>query len=272
MFRKVVLPILEKTVGRRDLARGLRFVTNEVRRDTSNDMTTNGEAFLQAVVLKHARAGGLVLDVGANIGKWTESLLETAGELGVSPPVHCFEACSATLQTLRAAIGPRPGVEFHHAALSSHSGTLELHVVGDDVGINSLYAPRANAVRRTEKVVALTVDQFLADRDANVALLKIDTEGHDAEVLIGAKQSLQAGRIAVVQFEYNHRWIDARHYLRDVFDMLPTGYALGKLTAGAVEWYPDWHPELESFREGNYVIARPDAVGWFQRLQWWGPA
>ena len=55
---------------------------------------------------------------------------------------------------------------------------------------------------------------------ARFALVKIDTEGHDLTVLRGARAMLAEHRIAVVQFEYNHRWVFARAFLRDAFEFL----------------------------------------------------
>jgi hypothetical protein len=71
---------------------------------------------------------------------------------------------------------------------------------------------------------------------------------------------LAAGRISVIQFEYNFRWIFARSYLRDALDFLDGhGYVVGKLTGEGVEWYERWRPELESFQEANY-LATPRAL------------
>ena len=69
--------------------------------------------------------------------------------------------------------------------------------------------------------------------------MKIDTEGHDLTVLRGARTLLADHRVAVVQFEYNHRWVFARAFLRDAFDFLASlGYLVGKLTPKGVEFYP----------------------------------
>ena len=73
-----------------------------------------------------------------------------------------------------------------------------------------------------------------------------------------------------MQFEYNFRWIGARRYLKDAFDLLsPHGYVIGKVTPGAIEWYRDWSPELETFREANFVAVHGDVRGWFPSMAWW---
>ena len=80
-------------------------------------------------------------------------------------------------------------------------------------------------------------------------------------VLEGAKGLLERGAIDFLQFEYNHRWILFRNYLKDVFDLVePLGYRVAKVTPHGLEVYPKWHFELEVFWEGNYLIAKDFAA------------
>jgi hypothetical protein len=106
-----------------------------------------------------------------------------------------------------------------------------------------------------------------------LALVKIDTEGHDLAVLRGARDLFASQRISVAQFEYNHRWIYARCYLRDAFELFePLGYRVGKLTPAGVEFYPSWDPELETFIEGNYVACCQVVAGQLPAVSWWKQA
>ena len=56
-------------------------------------------------------------------------------------------------------------------------------------------------------VPVLTVDH-LVEREAlkHVDVLKIDTEGHDYDVLLGASKTLQASKATLVLFEFNSFW------------------------------------------------------------------
>ncbi len=76
--------------------------------------------------------------------------------------------------------------------------------------------------------------------------------------------------IRALQFEYNHRWIHAKHFLKEVFDLLsPLGYEIGKITPRGIEFYSEWTAELESFREGNYLAALPEARPLFPFVKEW---
>jgi hypothetical protein len=94
---------------------------------------------------------------------------------------------------------------------------------------------------------------------------KSDTEGHDFEVIMGARELLTNGKIWVLQFEYNHRWVYSRHFLKDIFDFAKElrMYHIGKLTPDGVEIYKEWHPELERFFEGNYALIKEDVLSLF---------
>ena len=68
-------------------------------------------------------------------------------------------------------------------------------------------------------------------------------------------------RVSVLQFEYNHCWIYARRCLKDVFDFASdTCYILGKVTPTHVEIYDEWHPELDRFFEGNYLLVHQNFI------------
>jgi hypothetical protein len=89
-------------------------------------------------------------------------------------------------------------------------------------------------------------------------------------VLHGARECLGAGLITVAQFEYNHRWVHARQFLKDTFDLLePLGYRVGKLTPRGMESYPGWDPDLETFIEGNYLACTANAAYRLPQVAWW---
>ena len=107
-------------------------------------------------------------------------------------------------------------------ALGDQSGSSLLHVIAPGAGTNSLDEPPGRpAAGRHRGSRHDTLDSYV-DRAGpdHVTLVKIDTEGHDLAVMRGAQTLFTEQRISIAQFEYNHRWIYARCYLRDVFDLL----------------------------------------------------
>ena len=223
-----------RTAERRTVVRTARFVLWRERLDYPNDLSTNGESALQGWILRFSRAGEQihVADVGANVGRWSESMLAAASKAGRETDLrlHAFEPDSPAFARLAEALDGAPA-SLSKTALSDHQGTSLFYVVAPAAGTNSLYAvPEANPVA-PESVATTTLDSYAEQSGvARFALVKIDAEGHDLAVLRGARTLLAEHRIAAAQFEYNHRWILSRFYLRDAFEfLLALDYRVGKV-------------------------------------------
>jgi FkbM family methyltransferase len=255
-FVRKSLRILRSIVGQRQFYRAARLLMFEAQFDVLNQPDSNGERYVQSVVGRHFKSP-VVFDVGANIGDWTASLLGQGNATAAT--VHAFEPCRGTFELLQRRFPRRGGLFLNQAACSDHVGLAILAVDAVASGSNAL----ANDDFATKEEVALTtIDAYCRDNSiAHINLLKVDAEGHDSIVLLGALAMLQAHEIDFIQFEYNHRWINERKLLRDAFKYLqPLGYRVGKLTGDAVQFYPNWHAELETYRESNYVACLPEHV------------
>lgn len=266
-----------RAVGREPVVRLSRHVLRRACLDIPNGIHTNGESSLQQWVLDLSKPGEAVriVDVGANVGQWSSTMLTNARQAGriEDLDLHAFEPAAYTFACLSEALDGE-GVSLNRAALGDQACQSTLHVVGPGAGTNSLHkAPEMSATVMTEQVATTTLDIYSGRLGLDrLTLLKIDTEGNDLAVLCGAKKLFAEQRISVVQFEYNHRWIYARSFLRDAFDLLqPFGYRLGKLTPFGVEFYSHWDADLETFVEGNYVAClnwvsmRLPVIAWWKR-------
>ncbi len=262
-------------LGRRNVVRVARFVLNRARFDVPNDMHINGEFWLQRRILELSPVGQdiHVVDVGANVGLWSVAMLAAARQAGRfgDLDLHVFEPSSYTFACLSEALGMH-SVTLRQLALCERLGSSTLNVIAPGAGTNSLHEqPEASAGIATEEVTTTTLDTYAdyAGLD-HITLLKIDTEGHDHAVLRGAQRLFGEQRILITQFEYNHRWVYARSFLRDAFELLePLGYRLGKLTPQGVEFYPGWDADLETFVQGNYVACTQWAAGNIPTVTWW---
>lgn len=264
-----------RVVGRRNVVRGARFILYRARLDVPNDIHTNGEAYLQRWILDLSLPGQQihVFDVGANVGQWSTAMLGAAriGGRLEDLDLHAFEASRYTFDRLTERLNGY-SVLLRHLAIHDRIGQGALHVLARGAGINSLHKPAGTADDvMTEDVETITLDSYIDRCNFDrIELIKIDTEGNDLAVLRGARSLFAKHQISVVQFEYNHRWVSARYFLRDVFELLePLGYRIGKLTPYGIEIYPGWDPDLETFVEGNYVACTEDIVNRLPSVEWW---
>jgi FkbM family methyltransferase len=252
-------------------------VTNVARLDTSNIITCNGELRVQNSVINcHATNEPLVVfDVGANQGLWTTYLLDCCkARPDCNISVHAFEPVESTMTMLRhnlAADIKRGRVIPVCAGMSNEGGRSKISVFSAGCGTNALTPDPMGEAFHTEDVVLWTIDSYCEEHNVQTLnFVKIDAEGHDLFVIRGAKKMLCGKRIEVMQFEYNHRWIWSRAYLRDVFEIsMATEYSVGKVTPLGVEFYDQWHPELEKYVEGNYLLCRSDSRQYFTQIGWW---
>jgi FkbM family methyltransferase len=245
----------------------------ESRLDGGNDISANGELLVQNILLRYPPSGraAIVFDVGANVGAWSQYLLDRADSSKLQ--IHGFEPASSTFAALCVNLKSQNNVVFANQALSNNVGSAEFFVVGAGLGTNSLHQS-SPTIASKELVVLNTVDHYSHEAGiSHIDLLKIDAEGYDMAVIEGARAMIQSHSISLLQFEYNQRWIYSRHYLKDAFDLLqPFGYKIGKITGNGIEFYPDWDFELESFREGNYLACLDEWIARFPKIKWWNLA
>jgi FkbM family methyltransferase len=256
------------------LYRLARALYKQGRGDVANDMTSNGEILVQNCVVSAWKNGGLkeprlvVFDVGANIGDWSSIFVNHLKTLTICEAVnlYMFEPVPSTFDFLKNRLGSKnPALHYESVALSSETGESVIYVSAPNAGTNSLHACSQGVDEQQIAINKVTATDFCKDHEIEkVHLLKCDTEGHDMEVIRGALPLLADERISILQFEYNHRWIYARNFLRDVFisiENLP--YRLAMLQPDQLWIFSEWHPELERFFEGNYALVHVDALDWF---------
>jgi FkbM family methyltransferase len=241
----------------------------------ANNIRTNGEAYVQACVAKAVpiETTLVAVDIGANQGEWTLSLLGTLPaerRRRGNVKLDLFEPVPTTVAHLRRTIDNDELGKIAHVhclAMSDKSGEASIAVMSETGGTNSLHFETAGGMPPGGwvRVDTVTLSEFSRRHGiVHIHLAKCDSEGHDLAVLRGAHDLLSARRIDVFQFEYNHRWVFSRSFLRDVFGLIDgLSYRLGRIMPAHIEIFESWHPELERFFEANYVLVEVEALRWF---------
>lgn len=165
----------------------------------------------------------VVFDVGANDGRTVVRLQRHLPR----PRIYAFEPVAATYRKLVERTQRYPNVRTFQNALGStrERRTIYLHEVD---AMNSFSADWS-ASTGTEEVDVRTVDEVMQEEGIDfVHFLKIDTEGHDLDVLRGAEGALRDSRIALIQVEAGFDQLDrTMPTLEDFRHLLaPYGYHL----------------------------------------------
>jgi len=168
-----------------------------------------------AFYIKYLRKDMIVFDVGAHLGELTLLFSKFVGQQG---QVHGFEASGAAFKRLKAIceLAGRKNIILNHVALSDKEGMVRLHVYDDEhLGWSSLaqrrldrYGIDVNPVT-AEEVLATTVDVYCEKNGIpQIDLLKIDVEGLEYQVLLGARRMLESKKIRCCVFEFGATTFD----------------------------------------------------------------
>jgi FkbM family methyltransferase len=262
------LPLLEAVIGRRLMWKLGRRLYLYARREGSLDFDRNGEAALQrALAARSAQTGrGLnVVDVGANYGQWSRSLLSHLRTAGAPPASFTlFEpvpAIRSKLQALRDAF-PEHEIRIEANAVSDQIGTASMVVTALEAGTHHLDAPDARFAGSMIEVPVTTLDAALEGSDSTIDIVKVDAEGFDPKVILGMQTLLARQLVDVVQFEYSYLFVRSRAYLYDLFQVATRhGYQVALITNDGFEVHPEWHPDLEHFYASAMALVSPRATG-----------
>lgn len=222
------------------------------------EFDSNGESFaLRQFGSWLADRPVTVWDVGANAGEWAELAKDALPQA----LVHSFEILPPIAEAYAERLKGAEWAHLHRTGLSDEPG--EVHVTWNrDCDSTSSIAIRTTGVPggRYEEVICpvSTADLLINAGLPAPQLLKIDTEGHDAAVLRGARGLLFGDAApAMIQFEYGETWIPGRETLEATQRLLEdAGYRVGRSYPDHVDFkrytYADDH-----FRMGNMIAAKP---------------
>ncbi|MFZ5965200.1 FkbM family methyltransferase [Thalassococcus sp. BH17M4-6] len=159
-----------------------------------------------------------VLDVGANTG----SFAFIAKALTPQATVHAFEPLARIADRLRE--NQRVSglsVEIFQAAVADQTGELPIHDPGGANAYSASLDPNFLAGDKESYMVPVTtIDAHCATHDLTPDLIKIDVEGLEGRLLLGARDTLAKGQ-AVIVCEWT-RNSDAHEAARDL--LLSCGY------------------------------------------------
>lgn len=149
------------------------------------------DAYRMAEMTADLPEGFTAMDIGGQIGCFTVSLCQKRPDA----VVHTFEASpvSAEIATRNVARnGYSDRATVHPTAISDKTGTLVFHDNGSGSGLNGVHGfiGDPNAIGDAEvigEVPCVTFTDAVALAGGDVALVKIDTEGAEYEIILGSK-------------------------------------------------------------------------------------
>jgi FkbM family methyltransferase len=170
----------------------------------------------------HIRTGDVVCDVGANKGSFTYWLARWCGEEGRLIAFEPQQHLAHRLATVCATIG-LANVRVEAKAVHSSSGFGELHIPrGHQPGASLIRNPSSTDGFDRVTVPVISLDDYF-NKDERISLLKVDVEGAELGVFLGARRILEMYS-PVLMFECESRHLIGKT-VSDVFSYLESfGY------------------------------------------------
>jgi FkbM family methyltransferase len=222
---------------------------------------SSGEAAVLRNLKRYGTAPLVVFDVGANQGQFLELALAMTSQQQMQ--IHCFEPSLAAFSILNKQVVGHHNVLLNNFGLGAQVAQVELYYDQSGSGLASLTQRRLGHFgidhSQHESVRIETLDKYCeANGIEEIALLKIDVEGHELDVLRGAKKMLERKAIQAVTFEFGGCNIDTRTFLQDFWYFFQSiGMIMYRITpAGYLYPLENYFESMEQMVTTNYIAIQ----------------
>lgn len=208
-------------------------------------------------ILRLAGPDEIAVDVGANIGVMTAVMGTAVGEgghvLSFEPLPEVFDELTDNVRRWSRELG-WSHVRTVSSALSDREGTASLSLPIGFAANRGTATLRASAEEHDEVTVPVTTLDAALEGAGSVGVLKVDVEGHELQVLEGARRLLETAGIRDILFE------EYSPYPSPVTDLLSSyGYEIRLVRKGLLGprlLPPDGNRFDVSFELPNYLATR----------------
>jgi FkbM family methyltransferase len=220
------------------------------------EFESNGEKFALDRLALFCGQKVTIWDVGAHLGEYA---LQAHAVIPAARIVS-FEIVPALAEKLKNRI-TGDWLELREIGLSDSVGevTVSWNRNQDTTNSINLFAYEHIDQSNIElcRCEVTTIDHLIASGATPPTLLKIDVEGHEKAVLLGASKLLAGDDApALIQFEYGGTWIPSSATLYSVQQYLNSfGYSVGRLYPNHVE-FKDYSWQDEHYRMGNMIACK----------------
>jgi FkbM family methyltransferase len=176
--------------------------------------------------LARLEPGAVVIDVGANLGQMTLSYAKspsTARVYAFEPTDYAFSKLQTNLELNPAlrqkVVATKAFVSDEHSAVAELTAYSSWPVGGRPAADQTTHPIHGGVVMPASGTPSVTLDEFVEQEDiTRVDLIKIDTDGHELQVLRGARRVIQQHQPAIIfewgQYVLRERGVDPADFFR----------------------------------------------------------
>jgi FkbM family methyltransferase len=225
---------------------------NRLYENRNHDIHSNGE---KVVLEKISRINpSVIIDGGANVGDY--SLMVNSIIPGCK--VYSFEPVESTFSILKNNTGDISNIIAVNKGLFKEncSKEINLYVSNEHSSIYDIQGMGLNSEEK-QNIELIRGDDFLRENNLNIVdFLKLDIEGAEYDALLGFSESIEKGKIKIIQFEYGYINITTKKLLIDYYTFFETyGYTIGKVFPKYVE-FRKYDFKFEDFIGPNFIAVK----------------
>jgi len=245
-------------------------------------LETTGERSAIAQIARLLPKQAIVFDVGAHVGDWSYEALRAfpAARIHAFEPIGDAAGLIARRFTTQLASGQ---LKLNGVAVGAETGAKTFNQYADAPAWSGFY-PRQGAeiiaaagTQNTFSVPVTSLDDYCSSNHIHrIHYLKVDVEGAELDVMIGAQSMLERGNVDALQFEYGGTFRDAGVTLREVAARLAqAGMKLFRITPGGLISCTEVETSTDTYAYENYIAIHNRLAGLIlgeQRKLDWRPA
>lgn len=193
---------------------------------------------LTKLIIKIAKGGGTFVDVGANIGYCSllyASQNPSCKVISFEPSINNLDLIKNNVQLNK--LNEKISVQPYAV------GDVEAEMYFDNGPKEQTGWGHLSENKTGQKVKVITLDHFFKDITEPIDLLKIDVEGFDLQVILGAKELLQKGLIKNIIFEYHK-------------DLLSMDSKLSEKAKEIIQLFHQNQYEIKKFAAHDYLVHK----------------
>ena len=169
----------------------------------------------------------VIIDIGANIGQFSQGFLERNPEL----IIHAFEPIPEAFQILQKTLGHYKGVDIYNLALGNKSGDFQFHLSSHltSSSVLPMASLHKTAFPKSKEQKDINVrmerlDNILESKmvEGKKTLCKIDVQGYEYEVIQGGKKVLAYCDLIICEMSFKELYKKQRLFddvYRELRDM-----------------------------------------------------
>ena len=216
--------------------------------------------FVTSILPQIDEEGMAVLDVGANEGDFIAAVVGHSKHLkilGIEPHPSTFARLKRRFQSL----SDRVSVLNIGAGNIETTMSLYDYSDGDGTGHASLLKDVIEGIRHgvstSWEVPIRRLDDVIATRQAEIALIKIDVEGFELDVLRGLENTIKSQRVKFIVIEFNEMNVVSGVFVKNFIDLLKEYRPYRLLPEGRLLPLTPYHALfVELFAYQNIVFIR----------------